>query len=85
MSSAIAAVCATASSAPTTWARGSAPPPARATLLTAAVVDCESREHRDEVMEQVRSDPRMTEMADAEQVADMSQMRYGGFKTFVEA
>jgi uncharacterized protein YbaA (DUF1428 family) len=54
-------------------------------LLTAAVVDFESREHRDEVMGKVMKDPRVTEMADAEQLADMNQMRYGGFETFVEA
>jgi uncharacterized protein YbaA (DUF1428 family) len=52
-------------------------------LLTAAVAEFESRAHRDEVMDKVMKDPRVTEMAEAEQIADMSQMRYGGFQTFV--
>lgn len=54
-------------------------------LLTAAVVDFESRAHRDEVMGKVMEDPRVTEMAEQEQLADMSLMSYGGFETFVEA
>jgi uncharacterized protein YbaA (DUF1428 family) len=54
-------------------------------LLTAAVVEFNSREHRDDVMGKVMSDPRVTAMASAEQIADMSQMRYGGFETFVTA
>ena len=52
-------------------------------LLTAAVAEFESRAHRDEVMDKVMKDPRVTEMVGAEQIADMSQMRYGGFQTFV--
>jgi len=52
-------------------------------LLTAAVAEFESRAHRDEVMDKVMKDPRVTEMVDGEQIADMSQMRYGGFQTFV--
>jgi len=52
-------------------------------LLTAAVVEFESRAHRDEVMDKVMEDPRVTEMVGGEQITDMSQMRYGGFQTFV--
>jgi uncharacterized protein YbaA (DUF1428 family) len=52
-------------------------------LLTAAVAEFESRAHRDEVMDKVMKDPRVTELVEGGQVADMSQMRYGGFKTFV--
>ena len=52
-------------------------------LLTAAVAEFESRAHRDEVMDKVMKDPRVTELVDGEQIADMSQMRYGGFQSFV--
>jgi len=52
-------------------------------LLTAAVVDLESRAHRDEVMGKVMEDPRIVELIEAEQLADMSRMSYGGFQTFV--
>jgi uncharacterized protein YbaA (DUF1428 family) len=52
-------------------------------LLTAAVAEFESRAHRDEVMDKVMKDARVTEMMEAEQIADMAQMRYGGFETFV--
>ena len=52
-------------------------------LLTAAVAEFESRAHRDEVMDKVMNDPRVTEIVEGEQVADMGQMRYGGFQTFV--
>ena len=54
-------------------------------LLTSAVVEFESRAHRDAVMEQALADPRVVSMADAPAIADMAQMRYGGFETFVEA
>jgi uncharacterized protein YbaA (DUF1428 family) len=54
-------------------------------LLTAAVAEFESRAHRDEVMEKVMKDPRVTEVTDGEEIADMGQMRYGGFETFVDA
>ena len=54
-------------------------------LLAAAVVDFKSREHRDEVMAKVMCDPRVEAMVDAEQLADMSRMSYGGFQTFVSA
>ena len=52
--------------------------------MTAAVVEFDSRAHRDEVMEKVMKDPRVVAMSEAEQLADMSAMRYGGFETFVE-
>ncbi len=52
--------------------------------MTAAVVEFDSREHRDEVMEKVMKDPRVVAMTEAEELADMSAMRYGGFETFVE-
>jgi uncharacterized protein YbaA (DUF1428 family) len=54
-------------------------------LLTAAVADFESREHRDEVMATVMEDPRVKGLMEGEQRADMSLMRYGGFETFVSA
>ena len=54
-------------------------------VLTAAVVEFESRAHRDEVMGKVMSDPCVKELMDGEQPADMSRMRYGGFETFVTA
>lgn len=52
-------------------------------LLTAAVAEFESRAHRDEVMEKVMQDSRVAEMVDREPLTDMSQMRHGGFETFV--
>lgn len=54
-------------------------------VLTAAVVDFESRAHRDEVMAKVMDDPRIKAMMDMEPITDMEQMRYGGFQTFVDA
>jgi uncharacterized protein YbaA (DUF1428 family) len=54
-------------------------------VLTAAVAEFRSRAHRDEVMAKVMQDPRVTALEHAEQLTDMSQMRYGGFETFVEA
>ena len=54
-------------------------------VLTFAVAEFRSREHRDEVMAKVLEDPRVTALMDAEPLADMSRMRYGGFTTFVEA
>ena len=53
-------------------------------VMTAAVAEFESREHRDEVMGKVMKDSRVTALEDAEDIADMSRMRYGGFETFVE-
>jgi len=53
-------------------------------LLTAAVVEFESRAHRDEVMGNVMADPRVVALSEGDdQIADMSQMRYGGFETIV--
>lgn len=52
-------------------------------LLTAAVAEFGSRAHRDEVMDKVMNDPRVTEMVEREPLAHMDQMRYGGFQTFV--
>ena len=54
-------------------------------LLTAAVVDFRSREHRDEVMAKVMGDERVAQLVDADPLADMNLMRYGGFETFVSA
>ena len=55
-------------------------------LLTAAVAEFRSRAHRDEVMSRVMADPRVKAMMDeGEDLADMGQMRYGGFETFVSA
>ena len=53
-------------------------------MLTAAVAEFRSREHRDEVMAKVMEDPRITELVGGEELADMSRMRYGGFETLVE-
>jgi uncharacterized protein YbaA (DUF1428 family) len=53
-------------------------------MLTAAVVEFESRAHRDRVMGQVMADPRVKALAEGDPIADMSQMRYGGFETFVD-
>jgi uncharacterized protein YbaA (DUF1428 family) len=35
-------------------------------------------------MEKVMKDPRVTELTDGDDIADMGQMRYGGFETFVD-
>ena len=52
-------------------------------LMTAAVVEFDSREHRDDVMATVMDDPRVTAMLGGEQLADMGAMRYGGFSPLV--
>jgi uncharacterized protein YbaA (DUF1428 family) len=52
-------------------------------VMTVAVVEFESREHRDEVMGKVIGDARVREMAAAEQPADMTRMVYGGFAPLV--
>lgn len=52
-------------------------------VLTVAVAEFDSRSHRDEVMAKVMEDPRVTKMLEGEQLADMEQMRYGGFQAFV--
>ena len=52
--------------------------------MTAALVEFDSREHRDEVMGRVMEDPRVVSMAEGgQELADMDAMRYGGFETFV--
>ena len=53
--------------------------------MTAAFVEFESREHRDEVMERVLADPRVAALVDGEELTDMSAMRYGGFENLVTA
>ena len=53
-------------------------------VMTAAVAEFESREHRDEVMEKVLKDPRLSGFEESEDITDMSRMRYGGFETFVD-
>jgi uncharacterized protein YbaA (DUF1428 family) len=52
--------------------------------MTAAVAEFESRDHRDEVMGKVMQDDRVTANTEADQITDMSRMRYGGFETFVD-
>jgi len=52
-------------------------------VLTAAVAEFESREHRDEVMKKVLDDPRVTALMEGDQIAHMEQTRYGGFRTFL--
>ena len=54
-------------------------------LLTAAVAEFESREHRDRVMAAVLADARVTALMGSEPLADLDRMRYGGFAVFVEA
>jgi uncharacterized protein YbaA (DUF1428 family) len=34
-------------------------------------------------MDNVMKDPRVTAMTEGDEIADMAQMRYGGFQTFV--
>ena len=53
-------------------------------VQTAAVAGFSSRAHRDEVMGKVMADPRVTAF-EGDTVADMNQMRYGGFETFVDS
>jgi uncharacterized protein YbaA (DUF1428 family) len=52
-------------------------------VMTAAVVEFDSRAHRDEVMDKVMKDDRVAALTQGDDLADMQQMRYGGFKTFV--
>jgi uncharacterized protein YndB with AHSA1/START domain/uncharacterized protein YbaA (DUF1428 family) len=52
-------------------------------LLTAAVAEFRSRAHRDEVMGRVMADPRVAALMAADPLADMDELRYGGFATFV--
>ena len=60
-------------------------PASEGELMTAAVVEFTSREHRDEVMAKVMSDARVEASTGGDDLADMSKMRYGGFETFVSA
>lgn len=55
----------------------------RGEILTAAVAEFRSRRHRDRVMKKVLADPRVKRMMEQAPVADMGQMRYGGFETLV--
>jgi len=48
------------------------------------VAKFKTRAHRDEVMGKVMKDPRVSELTEANAVADMDRMRYGGFQTFVD-
>lgn len=48
------------------------------------MVEFESREQRDSAMEAVMEDPEVVAMMGDDQIADMGQMRYGGFETFVD-
>jgi uncharacterized protein YbaA (DUF1428 family) len=52
-------------------------------VLTAAVVEFESRAHRDDVMKRVLEDPRVVALEGDDDIADMGKMSYGGFETFV--
>ncbi|HEX8105562.1 MAG TPA: DUF1428 family protein [Solirubrobacteraceae bacterium] len=54
-------------------------------VMTAAVVEFTSREHRDTVMHLTMSDPRVEALGDVPQPADMSRMSYGGFAPLVTA
>jgi uncharacterized protein YbaA (DUF1428 family) len=55
------------------------------TVLTSAVAEFGSREHRDEVMAKVMADPRVTALTEGEPLANMAEMRYGGFELLVSA
>jgi uncharacterized protein YbaA (DUF1428 family) len=52
-------------------------------VLTTAVAEFDSREHRDEVMARVMEDPRVKQLLEGEAIADMSKMHYGGFEALV--
>jgi uncharacterized protein YbaA (DUF1428 family) len=54
-------------------------------VMTAAVAEFRSREHRDEVMAAVMCDPRVEAFERTPQLADMGRMSYGGFTAFVTA
>lgn len=54
-------------------------------VLTAAVAEFDSRAHRDAVMERVMADERVTALMAADSPADMSRMRYGGFRPLLRA
>ena len=52
-------------------------------VMTAAVVEFSSRQHRDEVMCALLDDPRLEPLMAGEPTGDMSRMRYGGFAPLV--
>lgn len=54
-------------------------------VLTSAVAEFASREHRDDVMAKVMADPRVEALLGEKQPADMGRMRYGGFAPFLTA
>jgi len=54
-------------------------------VMTTAIVEFTSREHRDAVMEKVMADPRVAGMSDGGGTAEMSRMLYGGFAPLVTA
>ncbi|MBA2683538.1 MAG: DUF1428 domain-containing protein [Gemmatimonadaceae bacterium] len=56
---------------------------ARGEVLTAAVAEFSSRRHRDRVMKRMLADPRVQRMMEQKPIANMKQMRYGGFETLV--
>lgn len=57
----------------------------RSDVLTTAVAEFSSRRHRDQVMKKVMNHPSIQGMMKEKPLADMTQMIYGGFKTFVSA
>ena len=57
----------------------------RGEVLTTAVAEFKSRQHRDRVMKKVINDPRIKQMMKVEPLANMKQMYYGGFETLVSA
>lgn len=52
-------------------------------ILTSAVAEFTSRQHRDDVMAKVMADERIKAMEDLE-LGDMTGMVYGGFEQFVD-
>lgn len=62
--------------------------PKKDEIVIAAVVDFNSRKHRDTVIKRMFKDPRMDKMMKEDQknpIADMTKMYCGGFKTIVKA
>ena len=54
-------------------------------VLTAAIAEFASREDRDAIMERVMADERVEALMAAESPADMSRMRFGGFRPLLRA
>lgn len=54
-------------------------------VMTTAIAEFDSKAHRDEVMEAVMRDPRVSAMVDLEPLADMHRMQYGGFAPLVDS